>query len=85
MMINSRSGLACNHGIEASNAGIIDSLYRNEIKVKLYNNGEKPYVVAKGDRIAQGIIFELPIVEVKEVLEISASTRGANGFGSSGK
>lgn len=85
MMVNSRSGLAFNHGVEASNAGICDSSYRGEIKVKLYNNGKQPYVVVKGDRIAQGIVFQLPVVEVKEISELSDSARGANGFGSSGK
>ena len=85
MEVKSRSGLAFNHGVEASNAGVVDSLFRGEIKVKLYNNSKKPYAVAKGDRIAQGIIFELPVVEVKEAVELTDSTRGANGFGSSGK
>ena len=85
MEVKSRSGLAFNHGVEASGAGVIDSTFQGEIKVKLYNNGQKPYRVNRGDRIAQGIIFELPVVEVKEVAELSDSTRGANGFGSSGK
>lgn len=85
MEVKSRSGLAFNHGIEASNAGVIDAGYSGEIKVKLYNNSKKTYVVGRGDRIAQGIIFELPVVVVAEVAELSDSTRGDKGFGSSGK
>jgi dUTP pyrophosphatase len=85
MIVKSRSGLAFNHTIEASGAGVIDSSFRGEIKVKLYNNSDRPYIVMKGDRIAQGIILELPMVDVLEVTELSDTARGANGFGSSGK
>jgi dUTP pyrophosphatase len=77
--------MAFNFGVEASGAGVIDQAFRGEIKVKLYNNSDRPYMITKGDRIAQGIILELPLIDVIEIQELSDSDRGTNGFGSSGK
>ena len=85
LLVNSRSGLAFNSGVEASNAGVVDVSYRGEIKVKLYNNTDKDVFINKGDRIAQGIAMELPYVEVVELTELSETSRGDRGFGSSGK
>jgi len=85
MIVKSRSGLAFKDGIECTNAGVIDQCYRGEIGVKLYNTTNELYQVKKGDRIAQGVIYELPVVNIEEVMEIDASIRGENGFGSSGK
>jgi dUTP pyrophosphatase len=85
MIVKSRSGMAFNFGVEASGAGVIDQAFRGEIKVKLYNNSDRPYMITKGDRIAQGIILELPLIDVIEIQELSDSDRGTNGFGSSGK
>ena len=85
LLVNSRSGLASNSGVEASNAGVVDVSYRGEIKVKLYNNTDKDVLINKGDRIAQGIVIEIPHVEVVELTELSETTRGDKGFGSSGK
>lgn len=84
LIMQSRSGLAFNHGIEASNAGIIDATYQGPIKVRLYNNGVD-YVVRKGDRIAQGIVYMVPNVLPIEIEEFSGETeRGEKGFGSTG-
>lgn len=83
-ILKSRSGLAFKHNIEVG-AGVIDSGYRGEIKVLLRNFGDEDYYVSKGDKIAQLIVFPVADVEWKIVNDLSPSTRGKNGFGSSGK
>lgn len=85
LIIQSRSGMALKWGIECSNAGVIDSDYRGEIKIKLYNTNDDEYVVHGGDRIAQGIVYTLPDVILRETKELSETERGANGFGSTGR
>jgi deoxyuridine 5''-triphosphate nucleotidohydrolase (dut) len=85
MIIKGRSGLAINSGIEECNAGVIDSGYRGEIILRLYNHGTDAFTIHTGDRIAQGIVVLLPYIEVKEVSVLSDSIRGASGFGSSGR
>ncbi len=86
-MIKSRSGLSIKHDVEAGNAGVIDSGYRGEIIVKLYNHGATEYQVHRGNRIAQLLI--LPVIDVEVVtcenLPDSFDNRGENGFGSTGK
>jgi len=85
MVIQSRSGLAFKKGIESSNAGVIDESYQGEIKAKLYNNSWFPVVIKNHERIAQGIIELLPMIEIKEwVGELPNTNRGDKGFGSSG-
>lgn len=84
LIIQSRSGLAFNNGIEASNAGICDCGYTGMIKVKIYNHSDNIYHILKGDKIAQGIIMMLPILTPVEVTEIEETLRGSKGFGSSG-
>ena len=78
-----RSGLAVRAGIDIL-AGVVDSGYRNEIKVVMINLGEGLVSVNKGDRIAQLIIEKCHDVEWEEVNELSDSDRGEGGFGSSG-
>lgn len=85
MIIKGRSGLSIKHGLEECNAGVIDSGYRGEIMLRLYNHGNEPYTIHHGDRIAQGIVVMLPVVTIREVNTLGESTRGTNGFGSSGK
>lgn len=85
MVVKGRSGLSMKHGIECCNAGVIDAGYRGSIKVKLYNASNTPYCVLSGERIAQGLIFVMPRIEVEEASVLSGSLRGENGFGSSGK
>ena len=84
IQIKSRSGLAFNYSVEASNAGVIDATYTGSIKIKLYNNGESPIYIEKGHRIAQGILLTLPYVHIVETAQIAETTRGSNGFGSTG-
>ena len=78
-----RRGRAVRAGI-AILAGVVDSGYRNEIKVVMINLGEGLVSVNKGDRIAQLIIEKCYDVEWEEVNELSDSDRGEGGFGSSG-
>ena len=85
LVIQSRSGLSVNHSIEACNAGVIDAGYTGSIRVKLYNNSEVPFKIIKGDRIAQGIVYMLPVVTPVEIQEIGETIRGDKGFGSSGR
>lgn len=79
-----RSGLSVKQGIDVL-AGVVDSGYRGEIMVCLYNTSDQNVVINTGDRIAQIIFQEVPrvIMEVHESL--GSSQRGDNGFGSSGK
>ena len=81
-----RSGLAIKHGISIVNApGLIDSGYRGPIKVILVNlDAENEFVIERGDRIAQLVVIETPVVTTVEVDELSETERGAGGFGSSG-
>lgn len=81
-----RSGLATKHGLTVTNSpGIIDAGYRGEIIVSLTNHGDKPFFINKGDRIAQMLIRQTPIIHLVETSTIDTNTaRGTNGFGSTG-
>ena len=84
--IRSRSGLALKNGLSLPNApGTIDAGYRGEVGIIMYNRGEVPFQVRRGDRIAQMVISKLPEVELVEVEELDESSRGTGGFGSTGK
>lgn len=83
--VRSRSGLAAKYGIFALNSpGTIDSDYRGEIKVILANFGDKPFIIKRGDRIAQLVIAKYETVEWRETDELSTTARGDGGFGSTG-
>ncbi len=83
--IRPRSGLALRHGIVLPNApGTIDSDYRGELKVIVMNAGSEPFVIKRGDRIAQLIVAPVVIVEWEEVSSLDDTERGAGGFGHSG-
>lgn len=85
MEVHSRSGLAAkNHLFVTNSPGIVDSLYRGIVYVLLTNLSEDPIRISKGDRIAQGIIKQLPEIIFEEVQELSETKRGDNGFGSTG-
>ena len=66
-------------------AGVIDSDYRGEIKVILFNSTKEPFEIKKGDRIIQGVIQDYYTPEFIETKELSDSHRGEKGFGSTGK
>jgi dUTP pyrophosphatase len=82
-----RSGLALKHGVTCLNTpGLIDPLYRGELKVLLVNTDpEEPYTVHRGDRIAQLVIQAVQMVEWVEVDELDATVRDTYGFGSTGR
>jgi len=82
--IESRSGLAFKHNITSFN-GIIDNSYRGDLGVKLFNNSDKDYTVTKGDRVAQLVVYPLVSLEADWSDSVTETSRGANGFGSSGK
>ncbi len=83
--VRPRSGLALKHGITLPNSpGTIDPDYRGELRVIMQNLGPEPVTLARGERIAQLVFarFETPVVELAE--ELSSTTRGEGGFGSTG-
>ncbi len=81
-----RSGLAVKHGIGLLNSvGVIDSDYRGEIMVGVINQIDKEYTIESGERIAQMVIMPVSTMPVKEVAELDETSRGAGGFGSTGK
>jgi dUTP pyrophosphatase len=83
--IRPRSGLAFKHAISVPNSpGTIDPGYRGEVKVILINLGHQAYQVTKGDRIAQMVVARYEAVEIEEG-DLTDTTRGAGGFGSSGR
>ena len=85
VQIRARSGLAVKHGIGLVNGvGTIDSDYRGEIKVALINMGETAFEVKNGDRIAQMVISPVVQAEIEPASELSDTSRGEGGFGSTG-
>ena len=81
-----RSGLGIKHGVVPSNCvGVIDSDYRGEIMVGLYNSGESEYTVQPADRIAQLMVVPVVQAQIQMVDELDETQRGAGGFGSTGK
>ena len=83
--VRPRSGLALRHGITLLNSpGTVDSDYRGEVRVILANLGQDPFVVERGDRIAQLVVAAVAEVTVEEVEELDPTHRGAGGFGSTG-
>jgi len=88
LQVRPRSGLALKNGITVLNTpGTVDSGYRGEVKIVLFNTDESPFVVKNGDRIAQGVISAVQQKHstiIKRVNSLDASDRGDNGFGSTG-
>ena len=86
IQIRPRSGLAAKNNISVLNTpGTIDSDYRGEIKVIIYNHGSKNFLINNGDRIAQMILTPVLKMEFEEVNNLPKSIRGKGGFGSTGK
>lgn len=85
LQLRPRSGLALNHGISLTNSpATIDADFTGEVRVILENRGNNPFVVADGDRVAQGVIAEAPQAIFVEVDELGETERGDGGFGSTG-
>ena len=86
MQIRPRSGLAAKRGITVLNTpGTIDSDYRGEVKIILINLGKDDFIVNNGDRIAQAVIAPVTQGKFTVVNELSSTSRGEGGFGSTGK
>ncbi len=84
--IRPRSGLALHHGITCLNSpGTVDSDYRGEIKVILINLSNEPQQLQHGDRIAQMVISKVEQADLQRAETLNESTRGAGGFGHTGK
>ena len=85
-LVHPRSGLAARHGLSIVNApGTIDADYRGEIKVCLINlDPSEPFVIKRGDRIAQLVVQKVELVDFEEVDELDTTERGEQGYGSSG-
>lgn len=86
IQVRPRSGLAAKHGIGVLNSpGTIDSDYRGEVKIILFNFSEEDFIIKRGDRIAQLVLAEVIIANVKETNNLNSSDRGEGGFGHTGK
>lgn len=84
--VRPRSGLALKHGITCLNSpGTVDSDYRGEVGVILVNHGQAPFVVRRGERIAQLVIARHEQAAMVEVETLDETARGAGGFGSTGR
>ena len=86
VQIRPRSGLAAKSNISVLNTpGTIDSDYRGELKVILFNHGNKQFIVKNNERIAQMVLTPILKVDFEEVESLPDTVRGAGGFGSTGK
>ena len=86
VQIRPRSGLAAKSSISVLNTpGTIDSDYRGEIKIILFNHGKEEFTINNKDRIAQIILMPVLKAEFEEVEELPKTIRGSGGFGSTGK
>tara|TARA_Y100000996_G_scaffold327546_1_gene263612 strand:- start:16 stop:453 length:438 start_codon:yes stop_codon:yes gene_type:complete len=86
VQIRPRSGLAAKYSISVLNTpGTIDSDYRGEIKIILFNHGKDEFIINNNDRIAQMILMPIIKAEFEEVEDLPKTLRGSGGFGSTGK
>ena len=86
IQIRPRSGLAAKESMGVLNSpGTIDSDYRGELKIILFNHGDKDFIINNGDRIAQMVLVPILKMEFEEVDNLPDTVRGRGGFGSTGK
>ncbi|NVJ01450.1 dUTP diphosphatase [Myxococcus sp. AM009] len=84
--VRPRSGLALRHGVTLLNApGTVDADYRGEVQVILVNLSNEPFTLRRGDRVAQLVVAAVPPVALQEVEVLEETSRGGNGFGSTGR
>ena len=84
-LIYARSGLATKKGLAPANkVGVIDSDYRGEVKIALFNQSGEEQIVSAGERVAQLVIAPYLAVEYQQAEELSSTIRGEGGFGSTG-
>ena len=85
-LVYARSGLACKKDLAPANkVGVIDCDYRGEIMVAIHNHGKESRTVGEGERVAQLVVAPYYVCEFCETDELSATVRGAGGFGSTGR
>lgn len=85
-LVYARSGMACKRGLAPANkVGVVDSDYRGEINVVLYNHGSVPQTIKDGERIAQLLITPVLTPDYRAAEELSDTARSGGGFGSTGK
>ena len=85
-LVYARSGLACKKGLAPANkVGVIDSDYRGEIKVAIFNHSKEDKTIEAGERVAQLIVAPFLKCEYEEADELSSTSRGDGGFGSTGR
>tara|TARA_B100001059_G_C17391912_1_gene359504 strand:- start:120 stop:557 length:438 start_codon:yes stop_codon:yes gene_type:complete len=86
IQIRPRSGLAAKNNISVLNTpGTIDSDYRGELKIILFNHGTENFMINNNDRVAQMVLIPVIKMELEEINELPGSIRGEGGFGSTGK
>ena len=86
IQIRPRSGLAAKNNISVLNTpGTIDSDYRGEIKIIIYNHGDNDFFIYYGDRIAQMVLVPIAKISFEETDNLPETVRGEGGFGSTGK
>ena len=86
IQIRPRSGLAAKNNITVLNTpGTIDSDYRGELKIILFNHGNENFIINNNDRIAQMVLTPIVKMELEEINELPETIRGKGGFGSTGK
>ena len=86
IQIRPRSGLAAKNNISILNTpGTIDSDYRGELKIILFNHGSENFIINNSDRVAQMVLTPIVKMELEETNELPESLRGKGGFGSTGK
>ena len=86
IQIRPRSGLAAKNNVSVLNTpGTIDSDYRGEIKVIIYNHGNIDFIINNGDRIAQMVLSPVTKIQLEEISDLPETIRGEGGFGSTGK
>jgi dUTP pyrophosphatase len=85
IQIRARSGLAFKHGLMLTNGiGTIDSDFRGEIKISLYNSSDTDYIIKHGDRVAQIVVCAYEKVDLECVVSLDDTSRGTGGFGHTG-
>ncbi|MFQ6099150.1 MAG: dUTP diphosphatase [Armatimonadota bacterium] len=84
--VRPRSGLALEYGLTLLNSpGTIDSDYRGEVRVIIANLGDRPFTIARGDRIAQMVIAPIARAEFRQVRRLADTQRSSGGFGHTGR
>lgn len=86
LQVRPRSGLAIRHGVTVVNSpGTIDADYRGEVRIGLINQGREPFSINRGDRIAQLVLAPVVRIQFEIVKSLDVTSRGAGGFGHTGK